>query len=1770
MKKFPVLPLMKILIFALILSLSFLTVSCDTDGTSDTDADEVCLHISRTEKTVNPGNCTQRCVTELVCDKCGDIEQRVGDTVPDGHSYGAWSVLKPSDCSEKGKQSRVCSLCGKTETEDIATDPEAHSYGAWQVLEHPTCISDGERKRLCSDCGASESEVLPPDPDAHNTVLSEKKATCVSVGERVNACSYCNYSDTAVLPIDPDNHSFDSEKYSVSIDSHALICDRCGVTGASEAHTGENKLYGNTLGHYLKCGVCDGEYSHGGHDYRTVTTQPTYKEEGSQHEVCDDCGYETEPQVLDKLPQVEPAYSIPAPIRCTYGMRLSDIALPEGFAFVSSLDCSVGNAGENLHLATYTVPNDTEGKYLTVYGIEITLDVKPMSIVIPCDFSRLANLVYRGEQAPSPDVASEYAHLVRIEWYIGDTLLSSAPVNAGEYTVAVVCADANYAAESSRFEFVIKKASCPVTQADVTDSVYTGEPVLFVFPDTVTDAVFKNSGGTVISPPIDTGDYFITVTVAETQNYEGGVLTFEFSILKDTEAPMWDQDYLTINSDSEKYLLSARDNAKIAYYSVFVQSTAYSAPEQYITVSDSIDVKMGHSYIIYAHDVSGNQSSELYLVVQPESADSVENIHPANGATVDGCSVTLYAPDATGYYFGYTPDRAQMISLYNGRVSSLDSGVTYYWYATWGELESPVYSFSAEYGEEVALTLISPADGAVITDKHPGLYAEGSNGCRIFYVKLSGTNTEYELQSDSVFTYGATYKWYAEDNDGNRSEERTFTYLYNNTQSEPLLRINANAEVNYVSTPYLNLSAFAICPIDSIVYYTSSMDGVLSSETHLEPICIGNYAYATARTYYLKNGDTVYVYARSGDFISSGVKTFVIDTEAPVCGEIAQSGRTVKLYPGSDNLEARYYYSIDGGIWKEYSKEVELYCENDQMLICVRAVDLAGNESGNSLFIDLSGHQTPAIEAIGGAVNSLVKTDVTLKLTPIDGIACYYYVDGERYSLDDGLELVFSEEGTKQLWTSAVYNGVESLSEPVRIMIDKTAPVIGELICRADSVNNFSSPNYLMIAPGGITDANNVTVSYRIPEVSEDIKPYDEYGCVPLFNYLINISQVLEIEIIAVDEAGNRTVKTASVIYDVEGPTAESVVLDRTPDAEAQTTRYTVKVKGIADVGGGRYASILFRIWDQSGYENGGDPIVDIQRNVADGENEFVYDASHLPYGANYHFIVLLTDGLGNGTRYYYTFYKYDILTTVQKDGFLFELIDGQYVLFKYMGEDTALVLPESVNGSGYVIGSSFMYGNTDITSVVIPEGVTEIRGQAFSGCESLNYVSVPSTVKKIGTEAFYNCSALQEIKLEAELDEFGDHAFYGAPYSSIEGITLYENGYYLGSTKHPYQVLLTVVKGAIELKIHSDTVFIAAEACMEASALTSVSVPSGVTRIPYACFAACGQLKEITLREGLRYIGEFAFFDCYSLKSVGLPDSLEVIGERAFSGCVAITSLTVKEKVSEIGDMAFYGCIGIKELSINSLSLSLGGMVFDNCRGVESLYYNAVEALCHSSGYQFASLGTDGTGVRLIIGNKVISIPDAIFRNANITELVFEEKSSCVAIGNYAFRGCNITSVALPDSLKALGHSVFLECDLLETLIIPDGIQSVGGIGRDFEYLRYNVKDNGLYLGNESSPYLVLVAVDLDAVEFTVSDETSLICPQAFLQCEFLSEITISESVTFIGEFAFSNPSRIYFADADGWTIDGQLISPTLLSDAESAATELRFSASALVKSSD
>lgn len=111
-------------------------------------------------------------------------------------------------------------------------------------------------------------------------------------------------------------------------------------------------------------------------------------------------------------------------------------------------------------------------------------------------------------------------------------------------------------------------------------------------------------------------------------------------------------------------------------------------------------------------------------------------------------------------------------------------------------------------------------------------------------------------------------------------------------------------------------------------------------------------------------------------------------------------------------------------------------------------------------------------------------------------------------------------------------------------------------------------------------------------------------------------------------------------------------------------------------------------------------------------------------------------------------------------DAWKFQIEGDEITITDYIGTDQDVVIPEEIGGKTVVKLNSGIFSGKAITSVVIPDTVTEIGRSLFMGCKQLENVELSNQIKEILGSTFEDCSNLKEITLPESLEYFDTSAF--------------------------------------------------------------------------------------------------------------------------------------------------------------------------------------------------------------------------------------------------------------------------------------------------------------------------------------------------------------------------------------------------------------------------
>lgn len=189
-------------------------------------------------------------------------------------------------------------------------------------------------------------------------------------------------------------------------------------------------------------------------------------------------------------------------------------------------------------------------------------------------------------------------------------------------------------------------------------------------------------------------------------------------------------------------------------------------------------------------------------------------------------------------------------------------------------------------------------------------------------------------------------------------------------------------------------------------------------------------------------------------------------------------------------------------------------------------------------------------------------------------------------------------------------------------------------------------------------------------------------------------------------------------------------------------------------------------------------------------------------------------------------------------------------------------------------IGGSCFYAS-GITELVIPDGVTELKGQMFRGCTKLREIYLPKNLTQLEKEMFRSCSSLEWISIP-------------------EGVTIIPSYCFNYCTS-----------------------------------LTKVHLPENLVAIHDDAFSNCTSLTQIDFPEGLESISTQAFYGAI-LSDFVLPSTLKKVGSWAF-GLGNVTSLTLPVSLSEIGGYAFDDVVLTEVIATNPTPVECEEYVFKN-----------------------------------------------------------------------------------------------------------------------------------------------------------------------------------------------------------------------------------------------
>lgn len=238
--------------------------------------------------------------------------------------------------------------------------------------------------------------------------------------------------------------------------------------------------------------------------------------------------------------------------------------------------------------------------------------------------------------------------------------------------------------------------------------------------------------------------------------------------------------------------------------------------------------------------------------------------------------------------------------------------------------------------------------------------------------------------------------------------------------------------------------------------------------------------------------------------------------------------------------------------------------------------------------------------------------------------------------------------------------------------------------------------------------------------------------------------------------------------------------------------------------------------------------------------------------------------------------------------------------------------------------GAVLYINDIELTNLIIPSEITEIKDYAFCGCESLQCILILENVTSIGKQAFQGCRNAKIIYISKNVEKIDEFPFKACNAELIIDCNIpdaWENGYHCTLS----------VSDWVEYGNSPDTFHEYVGPFVD-NYFSKITFGPNVHKIGKGAFHKSNYIEEIILPDGITTINDGVFSDCEKLKNIMIPRSVTTICNEAFIRCSSLENIYINGKINELKYEISYstdlpcdileGCKSLKNIFIHQDSM--------------------------------------------------------------------------------------------------------------------------------------------------------------------------------------------------------------------------------------------------------
>jgi len=179
---------------------------------------------------------------------------------------------------------------------------------------------------------------------------------------------------------------------------------------------------------------------------------------------------------------------------------------------------------------------------------------------------------------------------------------------------------------------------------------------------------------------------------------------------------------------------------------------------------------------------------------------------------------------------------------------------------------------------------------------------------------------------------------------------------------------------------------------------------------------------------------------------------------------------------------------------------------------------------------------------------------------------------------------------------------------------------------------------------------------------------------------------------------------------------------------------------------------------------------------------------------------------------------------------------------------------------------------------------------------------------------------------------------------------------------------------------------------------------------------------KDVLNVMDIETISDYKYQYMDKVESINILNYVNNIGNDSFKECINVKNINFTAPVKDLslGNNTFYNCCNLENFNFKGSFSNIGENCFAHCENLRSINLVGIDTVPNNAFLFNTSLS------EIVIVNVQYIKAGAFMYCKSLTDINFGSCHNLLSIDAYAFSGCNLSKITIPDTVKEIGDYVF------------------------------------------------------------------------------------------------------------------------------------------------